>query len=117
MLVGIHRRAHRLVARHRRVAVLLGVMLVFGLSAMNLHAVLCHDDHEVGGNVTVDLCLFAFAVVGGSVALGWRAACRTRRPAMALLAMPVLADSGGWVAAIRMPSVRAGPASPAVLRL
>src|SRR5271165_5975210 len=115
MLVGIHRRAHRLVSRHRRVAVLIGVMLVIGLSALNVHAALCDDDHQVGGNVTVDLCLFAFAVVGGSVALGCRAACRTNRTAFALLAMPVLADSGGWVAAMRMASVRAGPASPAVL--
>jgi hypothetical protein len=117
MLVSIHRRTHRLVSHHRRVAVLVGVILVFGVSVLNVHAALCDDDHQVGGNVTVDLCLFAFAIVGGSVALGWRAACRTKRPAFALLAMPVLPDSGGWVAATRMASVRAGPASPAVLRL
>ena len=106
---------HRLLSRHRRITVLVGVIVVIGVSALSVHAALCDDDHQLGGNVTVDLCLFALAVMG-PVALGCRAVGRAKRPTLASLATPVL-SSNGWLAAVPLASVRAGPVSPAVLRL
>jgi hypothetical protein len=113
----MHVSIQRLLSRHRRIAVLLGVIVVFSVSALNVHAALCDDDHQLGGQVTVDLCLFAMAVMVGPVALGCQAAFRARRPTLNLLTTPGHPNNGGWVTTLLVPYVRAGPVRPTVLRL
>jgi hypothetical protein len=103
---------NRVLSRHRRVAALIGVVVVLGVGALDAHAALPEHHHE-HGNATV--CIAALAIAG-LAALGW---CKqgtpstTTRPGCALLSQAAsnfAIDTPGI-------SARAGPLGLAVLRL
>jgi hypothetical protein len=105
------RKSHRLLSRHRRVTALAGLMLVFGVVALNAHAAL-PEHHGHDGDASVCIAALSIAVMA---TLAWgakRADAPTARPMhvpIVWCAYPVSADSPA-------PSARAGPSGRVVLR-
>jgi hypothetical protein len=93
---------------------LAGVLLILGVVALNAHAALPQHHHE-HGVATMCLASASVAVLAGGLLLA------ARRPAAAL---PVLLLPRSWPLAVRfsaplaapVPSCRAGPIGPFLLR-
>jgi hypothetical protein len=103
---------NRVVSRHRRITALVGVIVVFGVVALNAHAALPEHHHD-HGKVTMCIAALSIAVLaalgccakrslGLGIRLSWAPLLR--------VVMSVTVDVA-WVLA------RAGPSAPAVLRL
>ena len=102
------------VSRHRRAAALAGVIVILGVVALDAHAML-HENH-VQQNGKVTMCVAALAIAT-LAALGWW--CKKRSPGAAthMVAALLPQHSQSLPASPPRASARAGPGSPAVLRL
>lgn len=101
----------RAIARHRTLAALLGVVLVLGVAALNVHAAL-PEHHDAHGLTTVCVAALSIAVLA---ACSW-GATRPLRTAF----VPRLLDTVPWPAPLAAPApraaARAGPPGAIVLR-
>jgi len=102
----------RLLRRHRRVTALLGILIVLGVAALNVHAAL-PEHHDQNGVATVCVAALSLAVIG---AIAWSTkrsfAVNIVRRFSSLLRTP-----GRLVGDTPRPVARAGPPGAAVLRL
>jgi len=102
----------RVVRRHRRVVMLLSVLVVLGVAAVGVHAALCRCD-----DAACTACLCATAGALATIAgIGWSKGAapleQTRTIAERILAAPT-----GLVTSPPRNSARAGPVQFAVLRI
>jgi hypothetical protein len=102
---------NRLLTRHRRAAAIVGVLVVCGVAALNVHAAL-PEHHGGDGDATVCVAALAVAVIA---ALGWRAAgeatARDRIVCAPKAPVPI-----SHATAPPLPRARAGPLAVVVLR-
>jgi hypothetical protein len=103
---------HRLLRRHRRATALLGILIVLGVAALNVHAAL-PEHHDAHGVATVCVAALSLAVMA---AIAWRT---KRSPGLSIVRCfaTLLRTPGRLVADGPRPVARAGPPGPAVLRL
>jgi hypothetical protein len=102
---------HRLLRRHRRFSALIGVLIVLGVGALNVHAAL-PDHHDAHGVATVCVAALSIAVM----AAAWSAK-RLCNPSIVRRFSVLLRSPGRLIAERPRPAARAGPPRPAVLRL
>jgi hypothetical protein len=102
----------RLLRRHRRVSALIGILVVLGVAALNVHAALPehHDEHGVA---TVCVAGLSIAVVA---AIAWSTK-RLFDLSSVRRFTPLLCTPGRLVADSPRAAARAGPPGLAVLRL
>jgi hypothetical protein len=102
---------HRLLRRHRRLSALLGIVVVLGVAALNVHAALPehHDEHGVA---TVCVAALSLAVISAVAWNAKRSSVVSVRRFTSILRIPrrLVADGP-------RPAARAGPPGAAVLRL
>lgn len=107
------RNANRFVSRHRRFTALLGVLVVLGVAALNVHAAL-PEHHGGDGDATMCIASLSIAVLAS---VGW-ASKRLVDPPSAPIFRSLLLPCEGLLRAERpLPRARAGPLRAAVLRL
>jgi len=102
----------RFLLRHRRATALIGVLVVLGVAALNVHAALPehHDDH--GDRATMCVATLSIAVLA---ALGWRPK-RGNGPVACIKGTPLVQIAGRPSVDPPQPAARAGPLWTAVLR-
>ncbi len=103
---------HRLLRRHRRFSALLGIVIVLGVAALNVHAAL-PEHHDQNGVATVCLAALSIAV---AAAVAWS----TKRLFAASIPRrftPLPPAPGRLLADGPRANARDGPPGPAVLRL
>jgi hypothetical protein len=106
--------ATRLLERHRRLTAVLGVVVVLGVAALNVHAALPEHHHDHGG-ATVCVAALSIAVLAAAAGLLLRARARLAR-------LPRLDDARRYDGVVRRApraTSRAGPLRqtvPLVLR-
>jgi UDP-N-acetylmuramyl pentapeptide synthase len=102
----------RLIARRRRLTAILGVMVVLGVAALNVHAAM-PEHHDKNGVATVCVAALSIAVIA---AFAW-----TTKRSCGVISVrrfaTVLRAPGRLLADVPRPATRAGPPGPAVLRL
>ena len=107
------RNANRFVSRHRRFTALLGVLVVLGVAALNVHAAL-PEHHGGDGDATMCMATLSIAVLA---AVGWARRRLVESPSAPIFT-PLFLPCEGLLRADRpLPLARAGPPGAAVLRL
>jgi hypothetical protein len=101
----------RLIGRHRRGFALLGMIVVLGVAALNVHEAL-PEHHEAHGSATMCVAAMSIAVLA---AFAWRTR-RSPAPMPGIVLAPRVQMPSLVAVGCPLPAARAGPPGPVVLR-
>jgi hypothetical protein len=103
---------NRVLTRYRRITALVGVIVVFGVVALNAHAALPEHHHD-HGKATMCVAALSIAVLAALGCCAKRLLGLRMRPSWT----PVLRAASSLTVNVPWVHARAGPPAPAVLRL